>query len=99
MPVAPFVDHGMSQRFRLRTIAACDLAGHFNVPGVNGHDPLISFDPGADGISKAPVFPGPAAPAVAVALAVRSDLSSPPSRTMPRRRTQRLKRCRAMLQE
>jgi hypothetical protein len=59
VPVEPFVDHGMSQRFRLRTIAIYDLSGHFNVARMNGYDPLIPFDPSADSISNALVFHGP----------------------------------------
>ena len=56
VPVEPFVDHGMSQRFRFRTIAVYDLSGHFNVARMNGNDPLIPFDQGADGVSYTSVF-------------------------------------------
>jgi hypothetical protein len=62
MPVEPFVDHGTSQRFRLRTIAVYDFSRHFNVARMNGYDPLISFDPSADGVSNALVFHGPQLP-------------------------------------
>lgn len=99
MPVEPFVDHGMSRRFRLRAIAAYDSSSHFNGPRLNGYDPLISFDPSADGISNAPVFHGSAAPAIGIAIAVRLDVGSPTNPTMSSERPQRLKRCRAISQE
>jgi hypothetical protein len=56
MPVEPFIDHGMSQRFGLLAVAGYDFSSHFNVSRMNGDDPLISFDPGADGVSYAPVL-------------------------------------------
>jgi hypothetical protein len=62
MPFEPFVDHSMSQRFRLRVIAVYDFSSHFNVARMNGYDPLIWFDPSADGISNTPVFHSPQLP-------------------------------------
>ena len=49
--VKPFVDQGMSHRFRLLAVAVYDFSGHFNVPGMNRYDPLVSLNPSADGIS------------------------------------------------
>jgi hypothetical protein len=49
--VKPFVDQGMSHSFRLLAVAVYDFSGHFNVPGMNRYDPLVSLNPSADGIS------------------------------------------------
>jgi hypothetical protein len=54
--VKPFVDQGMSHRFRLLTVAVYDFSGHFNVSRMNRYDPLVSLNPSADGISYAPVL-------------------------------------------
>jgi hypothetical protein len=51
MPGKPFVDPGMSQRFSLLAVATDDLSGHFNVPRMNGYDPLIALNPHSDGVS------------------------------------------------
>ena len=49
--VKPFVDQGMSHRFRLLAVAVYDFSGHFNVSGMNRYDPLVSLNSSADGIS------------------------------------------------
>jgi hypothetical protein len=54
--VKPFVDQGMSHRFRLLTIAVYDFSSHFNVPRMNRYDPLVSLNPGADGVSYTSVL-------------------------------------------
>jgi hypothetical protein len=54
--VKPFVDQGMSHRFRLLTVAVYDFSGHFNVPRMDRYDPLVSLNPSADGISYTPVL-------------------------------------------
>jgi hypothetical protein len=52
----PFVYQRMSLQFRLFTWSGHDLPGFFNARRMNGHGPLFSFDPSADGISYASVF-------------------------------------------
>ena len=37
-------------------IASYDFSGAFNITGVNCYVPFVSFDPGADGVSYAPVL-------------------------------------------
>jgi hypothetical protein len=54
--VKPFVDQGMSHRFRLLAVAVYDFSGHFNVPRMNRYDPLVSLNPSADGISYTSVL-------------------------------------------
>jgi hypothetical protein len=54
--VEPFVDQGMSHRFRLLTIAVYDFSSHFNVPRMNCYDPLVSLNPSADGVSYTSVL-------------------------------------------
>jgi hypothetical protein len=56
MAVEPIVDHRMSQRLRLLTVAGDDFPCAFNITGMNGYAPLIPFDPGADGVPYTSVF-------------------------------------------
>lgn len=56
MSVEPFVDQGMSHRFRLLTVAVYDFSGHFNVPRMDRYDPLVSLNPSADGVSYTSVL-------------------------------------------
>ena len=56
MQLEPFVDHGVSQQFGLFAVAVYHFSGAFNVLRMNGYDPLVPFDSGADRISYAPVF-------------------------------------------
>jgi len=51
VPGKPSVNHGTSQRFGLLAVPGYDLSGHFDVARMNGYDPLIALDPGADGVS------------------------------------------------
>jgi hypothetical protein len=51
VPGKPFIDHGISQRLGLLSVAGYDFSGHFNVPGVNGYDPLITLNPDSDRVS------------------------------------------------
>jgi hypothetical protein len=54
--VEPLVDHGMCEHLRLLTVAAHYFSGHFHVAGMNGHEPFIAFDPGADRVPYASVL-------------------------------------------
>ena len=56
MPLEPFVDHGVSQQFGLFAVTVYHFSGAFDVLRMNGYDPLVPFDPGADRISYSPVF-------------------------------------------
>jgi hypothetical protein len=56
MPLEPFVDHGVSQQFGLFAATVYHFSVAFNVLRMNGYDPLVPFDPGADRISYSPVF-------------------------------------------
>jgi hypothetical protein len=37
-------------------VASYDFSGAFNITGVNGYVPFVSFDPSADGVPYAPVL-------------------------------------------
>jgi hypothetical protein len=53
VPLVPgklFIDHGMSQPFRLLSVAGYDFSRHFNVPGMNSYHPMIALNPGSDWI-------------------------------------------------
>jgi hypothetical protein len=54
--VKPFVDHGMRERLRLLAVPAHNFSGYFHVTGMNGHEPFIAFDSGADRIPYASIF-------------------------------------------
>ena len=56
MPLEPFVDHGVSQQFCLFAVTVYHFSGAFNVLRMNGNDPLVPFNPGADRISYSPIF-------------------------------------------
>jgi hypothetical protein len=56
MELEPLVDHGVSQQFGLFAVTVYHFSGAFNVLRMNGYDPLVPFDPGADRISYSPVF-------------------------------------------
>jgi hypothetical protein len=56
MLLEPFVDHGVSQQFGLFAVTVYHFSVAFNVLRMNGYDPLVPFDPGADRISYSPVF-------------------------------------------
>ena len=56
MPLEPFVDHGLSQQFGLFAVTVYHFSGSFNVLRMNGYDPLVPFDSGADRISYSPVL-------------------------------------------
>ena len=56
MQLEPFVDHGVSQQFGLFAVTVYHFSGAFNVFRMNGYDPLVSFDPGADRVWYSPVF-------------------------------------------
>jgi hypothetical protein len=52
----PSVYHGTRLQFCVFPSPSNDLPGHFNTCGMNGHVPLFSLDPNADGVSYAFVF-------------------------------------------
>jgi len=46
----------MCEHLGLLTVAAHYFSRHFRVAGMNGHEPFIAFDPGADRIPYASVL-------------------------------------------
>jgi hypothetical protein len=56
MAIEPIVYHGPSPCFGLLAAAGYDFAGGFNIAGINGYHPFVSFDPCANGVPDAPVF-------------------------------------------
>jgi hypothetical protein len=56
MHLEPFVDHGVGQQFGLFAVTAYHFSRAFNVLRMNGYDPLVPFDPGADRIAYSPVL-------------------------------------------
>ncbi len=56
MPLEPCVVHGASQQFGLCAVTVYHFSGAFNVLRMNGYDPLVPFNPGADRISYSPIF-------------------------------------------
>ena len=56
MQLEPFVDHRLSQQFGLFAVTVYHFAGALNVLRMNGYDPLVPFDPGADRVSYSLVF-------------------------------------------
>ena len=56
MAIEPIVYHRPSQCFGVLAVAGYDFAGAFNIAWINGYEPFVSFDPGADGVPDAPVF-------------------------------------------
>ena len=56
MAIEPIVYHRPSQCFGVLAVAGYDFAGASNIAWINGYEPFVSFDPGADGVPDAPVF-------------------------------------------
>jgi hypothetical protein len=52
----PIVDHRMSQRFRLLAATGYNFWNAFDATGMNDDNPVIPFNPGADGIAYTPVL-------------------------------------------